>query len=256
VRFLRLIAPWVALLAALHAGAVPVRILTFNIHHAEGDDGKVDLDRIAQVVLSAKADVVCLQEVDRNLPRTAHLDFPALLSEKLGMKAYFEPNYRFDGGEYGNAIFTNLPMESLKNHALPNPPGLEPRGCLELKVKLGAGTLTILNTHLGLRREERAAQVEAVLKFLPGERALFAGDLNEVPTGAPVLALLGPLRDSFVASASGPDKTYSTTVLDRRIDYVLVTPELRVTHARILNDPESAAASDHLPYLVELELPK
>lgn len=232
-----------------------MRILTFNIHHAEGDDGNVDLDRIAQVVNAAKPDIVCLQEIDRNLPRTAHLDFPALLAEKLEMKAYFDPNYRFDGGEYGNAIFTRLPVSAFQNHALPNPPGLEPRGCLELVLRVGEGTLSVFNTHLGLKRDERSAQVEAILAWLPKERALLAGDFNEVPTGAPVKALLEPLRDSFAIAEKGQDKTYSTMVLDRRIDYVLLTPDLKATHARILNDPEAAAASDHLPYIVDIEVP-
>lgn len=81
-----------------------VRVITFNIHHAEGDDAKVDLDRIARVALAAKPCIVCLQEVDRHLPRTGNLDFPALLAEKLGMRAIFDANYRFDNGEYGNAI--------------------------------------------------------------------------------------------------------------------------------------------------------
>ena len=32
------------------------RVMTFNIHHGEGVDGKVDLDRIANVILEANAD--------------------------------------------------------------------------------------------------------------------------------------------------------------------------------------------------------
>lgn len=237
------------------AGALTVRILTFNIHHAEGDDGKVDLDRIVRVVRSAHADVVCLQEIDRNLPRTQHQDFPALLAEKLGMKVCFEANYRFDGGEYGNATLSNLPLLSSRNHALPNPPKLEPRGCLEVVLRVGSASLHVFNTHLGLRREERTEQVKAILSLLPESNAVLAGDFNEVPEGPPLALLLGPLRDSFNVAEKGQDKTYSTTVLDRRIDYVLHTPDLMPKSARILNDPESAAASDHLPYVVEIEVP-
>lgn len=242
-------------LASSACGGAAVRILTFNIHHAEGDDGRVDLDRIVRVIQSARPDVACLQEVDRNLPRTGRHDFPALLAEKLSMTAVFEANYRFDGGEYGNAVFTSLPVASWKNHALPGPAGVEPRGCLEVRIDVHGKPLTILNTHLGLKPAERTEQVRAIVGFLPEGALVLAGDLNEVPGGAPIAPLFARLTDTFRVAAAGPDKTFSTTVLDRRIDYCLVSQGVRVVEARILNDIEAAAASDHLPYLAVIELP-
>lgn len=47
-----------------------LRLLTYNIHHAEGLDGKVDYDRIARVIRDTKADLVALQEVDIQTQRT------------------------------------------------------------------------------------------------------------------------------------------------------------------------------------------
>lgn len=233
-----------------------MRVVTFNIHHGEGDDRKVDLDRIVRVVQSAQPDVVCLQEVDRNLPRTQHLDFPALLAEKLKMRAIFDANYRFEGGEYGNAVFTALEVKEWKNHPLPGPAGIEPRGCLEVDLAVGEKTLTIFNTHLGLHGPEREEQANAIVSLLPEGNVLLAGDLNEVPTGKPLIQLMSRLSDSFAAAPKGaPEKTFSTTVLGRRIDYILSSPGIRVVEARILNDIEAAAASDHLPYVIAIELP-
>ena len=45
---------------------VVLRVMTYNIHHAEGLDGKVDLERIANVIRQSNADVIALQEVDKN----------------------------------------------------------------------------------------------------------------------------------------------------------------------------------------------
>ena len=42
------------------------RVMTYNIHHAQGLDGKVDLDRVAKVITDANADAVALQELDQN----------------------------------------------------------------------------------------------------------------------------------------------------------------------------------------------
>ena len=40
-----------------------LRILSYNIHHGEGMDGKLDLPRIASVITSVQPDIVALQEV-------------------------------------------------------------------------------------------------------------------------------------------------------------------------------------------------
>ncbi len=64
----------------------PLRVLTYNIHHGVGDDGVLDLERIARVVEDSGADVVGLQEVDRHWSaRSVWLDQPAWLAERLDM---------------------------------------------------------------------------------------------------------------------------------------------------------------------------
>ncbi len=52
----------------------PLRVLCWNIHHAEGTDGKLDLSRVARVIKAAQPDLVFLQEVDRNTTRTGKVD--------------------------------------------------------------------------------------------------------------------------------------------------------------------------------------
>jgi len=47
-----------------------VKILTYNIRHAKGMDGKVSLHRISLVIEESKADIVALQEVDKFNPLT------------------------------------------------------------------------------------------------------------------------------------------------------------------------------------------
>ena len=49
------------------------RVMTYNIHHGEGVDGKLDLKRIASLIQQEKADLVALQEVDRGATRLSAL---------------------------------------------------------------------------------------------------------------------------------------------------------------------------------------
>lgn len=240
------------ILAALSAATTegepaPVRIVSYNIHHAEGIDGQLDVERIARVLRALEPDVVCLQEVDRNLPRTKHLDMPALLSEQLGMAVVFESNYAFDGGEYGNAVLSRFPIEAHRNHALPGPEGVEPRGCLEVALGHPEGSFTLFCTHLGLRGAERKAQVEHILGLLPEGRAVVvAGDMNEVDSAEGMQAFLGRLRDSLAGNPPAPP-SFPSQAPARRIDYILLSDTWEVREASVVKTPETQVASDHLP---------
>jgi len=224
--------------------AAGVSVMTYNIRHAEGLDGKVDLDRIAAVIRAAHADIVCLQEIDRDLPRTQHMDFPKLLGEKLGMTAVFEPNYLFDGGEYGNATLTRLEVVSHENLKLPAPRGVEPRGCLRTTVRVGDRTVDVLNAHLGLDAGQRKDQADAILKAIRNVPTILAGDFNEHATEPGVAALLTRLRDTAERGAAGKE----------RIDFILVSSDVDVLSSRVLSTPETMIASDHLPRVADVRV--
>src|SRR6187401_3225015 len=68
-----------------------IKVLTYNIHHGRGTDGKYSLERIASVIAAQDPDIVALQEVEKFRTRTAHDDQPEHLAELLGMKHVFAP---------------------------------------------------------------------------------------------------------------------------------------------------------------------
>ena len=51
-----------------------IRVLSYNIRHGEGMDGKIDLNRIASTINSVSPDIVSLQEVDDRRERTGGVD--------------------------------------------------------------------------------------------------------------------------------------------------------------------------------------
>jgi len=107
-----------ALCALLLSLAVPaalfaqgtVRIAAYNIKHGEGMDGVVDLARAAEVLRALDADVITLQEIDRGVQRTDGVDQAVALGEMLGMDAYFGDFMPYQGGEYGMAVLSRLPV--------------------------------------------------------------------------------------------------------------------------------------------------
>ncbi len=81
---------------------VPLRLATFNIHHAEGIDGTLDLKRVAQVV--READVIAFQEVDvRFAARSQFVDQAVELAKTLEKQVAFGGNLIHEQGAYGVA---------------------------------------------------------------------------------------------------------------------------------------------------------
>ena len=249
---------------------IPVRLVTFNTHHGVGDDERHDLPRLAKLLHSVDADVICLQEVDRYYgDRSEDVDQALLLSRALDLQLAWGPAIdepRPDGGprQYGNALLSRLPILVSDVHPLPG--GGEPRSALRTMLELDGGTLWVTATHLTTRSApERAAQV-AALAALHTERmegGVLVGDFN-APADAPELEVL---RERFTdAWQSAPDRddqagwrfwrddegdTFPARAPRKRIDQVWVSAGVTVAAARVL---DAEGASDHLPFVVDLEV--
>mgnify|MGYP002083465773 FL=1 len=234
-----------------------LRVLTYNIHHGEGVDGVLDLPRIARVIDSVEPDIVALQEVDQKTRRAGEVDQPAELAQLTKRNVVFGGNFRFQGGEYGNAVLSRLPIVRHENHLLPSFGGGEQRGVLEVEIRLPdqAGTLAFLATHLDFRpgdreRLESVRAITALVADSPDGPALVAGDLNALPDSTALRAF----EAAHWTRANKEILPTSPVVNPRRqIDYVLYRPgnRWRVAEVRVLDE---AVASDHRPVLAVLEL--
>lgn len=60
-----------------------LRLATFNTLHGAAPDGTVDVERFARAVAYLDADVLALQEVERDSPRSQHADLVAVAAEAL-----------------------------------------------------------------------------------------------------------------------------------------------------------------------------
>lgn len=231
-----------------------LRVLSYNIHHGEGIDGKLDLERIARVITAVEPDLVALPEVDRKVQRTKGVDQPAELARLTGMHVVFGGNIKFEGGDYGNAVLSRTPILRHRNHPLPCFDKGEQRGVLEVELKVGGVELTFLATHLDHRAEgrERLASARAINELAeraPDRPALLAGDLNDLPGSAPLMEL----GKQWQRAGAKILPTVPVGNPRRQIDYILYRPEdrWRTIEAKVL---EEAVASDHRAIFVVIEL--
>ncbi len=247
------------------AGAI--RVLTYNIHHGEGVDGRYDLERIAEVIASEAPDVVALQEIERFRRRTHHDDQPKLLASMLSMHYCFAPvrDHRHTDhhskAAYGNAILTRYDILSTSHFDLSIPGAREPRGCLHTLVRTSAGLLHVFCVHLGLRRSERAQQMallasSSILKNprLTPAPAVLLGDFNNwwpVRTARHI-------QKQFVNACHVTGRrrllTFGSPLTFLALDYVYATPDIRILNCYVSRSRKVRVASDHRPLVSDLLL--
>jgi endonuclease/exonuclease/phosphatase family metal-dependent hydrolase len=232
-----------------------LRVLTFNIHHAEGEDGRLDVARVADVITRSGAAVVALQEVDRGAERSGRRDLLKELADLTGMRYAFGKNIDLQGGDYGNGLLTSRPIVSEGNRLLPTTNGGEQRGVLQVVIEVDGTQVLVLATHLDHRRDDaqRVASAGAMLEMLKawGNGPVIAlGDFNDVPDSATYQALTAAgLVDVWRAAGEGDGFTIPVTAPNRRIDWILVRG-LEPVRAEVLKTD----ASDHLPVAATVKL--
>ena len=152
-------------------------VVTWNVQWCRGIDGNVDPGRIARTALAlADFDVLCLQEVAVNfagLPGSRGEDQVYELSRALPQQfAIFGvatdlPDAAGRRRQFGNCVFSRLPVLQVFRHLLPWPadpavPSMQ-RMALEAVIETRSGPLRITPTHLEYYSSlQRAAQVEAL----------------------------------------------------------------------------------------------
>jgi endonuclease/exonuclease/phosphatase family metal-dependent hydrolase len=251
-------------LAAVSCAAVEppqLRVLCYNIHYGQGMDGEYDVARLAEVIKAAKPDLVALQEVDVGVKRSGRVHQLQKLGELTGLTARYGPTQHYEGGLFGNAVLTRLPI--LDEHIQPLPyteatPELQtyPRGALVITVQAPDGKpLRFISTHFQHNvPEDRVEEAKAVNTLFAAEsehqRTILAGDFNSTPDAEPI-SILEQRWTHAIDEARAPSAP--SVKPKSRIDYVFfrAAAEFRVVSSEVL--PE-AMASDHRPVLAVLEL--
>jgi endonuclease/exonuclease/phosphatase family metal-dependent hydrolase len=234
--------------------------MTYNIHHGEGIDGKLDLERIADVIKAQQPDLVALQEVDKGVARTDRIDIPAELARLTGLTARFYNNFSFQGGEYGNAVLSRFPVVTERNtHLEMLRPG-EQRGVLQTVVQLpGNRRLLFAATHIDYRRDDaerlqNVKEFKGLLDRYPDLAFILCGDFNDFPKSRVHAAMKEDFVDCWEAVGKGDGFTFSSERPRSRIDYVWVARRPGAPQPKRAWIP-ATQASDHLPLVLELELP-
>lgn len=248
---------------------------TFNILHGRGlRDGEVDVHRLAECVRQLDADVLALQEVDCDQPRSAMADLTAVAAEAMGAVSHRfvaaiagTPGATWmaaTGDEqpgtaaYGIALLSRFPAVSWQVLRLPRIPmkfpmylpgphrvqvvDEEPRAAVVARLDTDLGQLSVANTHLSFVPGWNRVQLRRLirdLRGLPGPRVLM-GDLNMTPPT--------PQRWTGLRSLAAA-KTFPVDAPDRQLDHILTDDDGLIVDAC---SAPTLSISDHRPLVVDV----
>jgi endonuclease/exonuclease/phosphatase family metal-dependent hydrolase len=226
------------------------RLASYNIRKAVGLDWRRDPARTLRAIKALDADVVALQEADKRLGLRPAAVPAAAIARETDLRAVPLGHSPVSLGWHGNAVLVRKSLEVTHTTCLALP-GIEPRGCVIVRLATKPGELTLVAVHLGLRRRCRRLQLVRILRALrrlDPARAVILGDFNEWSADRGVEPLLPHFRvvspgNSF--HASQPVAPLDRFALGRRVALV---------GAGVETGPAVRRASDHLPIWAEVEL--
>jgi len=238
-----------------------VTVMTYNIYGARrGGITVAQLQAIAEVIKRADPDIVALQEVDKNTNRNAaNGDIAKKLGELTGMGHFFAKAMDHDGGEYGDAVLSKLPIKGKQGHNLDVVPDLggEPRSVARILVEKDGKEFYFASTHFDHLRDDRnrvkqAHDFVAMAKTF-GKPVIVGADFNAPPDSEPMRIL----RTYFAhgCPAGNCDQfTYSTDEPQTTIDYLMYAPHSAFSALRYSTYTSADRESDHFPVLATFRL--
>jgi endonuclease/exonuclease/phosphatase family metal-dependent hydrolase len=222
--------------------------LTHSWRHVLPHPQRLDnLDRIASTIQDC--DIVGVQEADGGSIRSGFIN----LTEYLALQARFPWWYDQTNRDLGKFAQNSLGILSRfvpSDIAELRLPGMIPgRGALAVKYGQGDDALLVMIAHLSLGRRARLRQLAYLAEVMEDARhVVFMGDFNCEAESLEMNWMLARTNLQAPACSSG---TFPSWRPKRQIDHILVSPTLRVRDINVIN----LALSDHLPIVVNVELP-
>jgi len=251
-----------------------MRIATFNILSGRSPaDDRVDTRRFAQAVTSLDADILGLQEVDRNQPRSMHADLTAIAAEAMDA-----PEHQFvaalrgtpgtvwsaatgeeqpDDAAYGVALLSRYPVAGWRVVRLPamrTPAPFrfhgqvwpewvrdEPRVAVVAEVDTPHRRIHVASTHLSFMPWWNGVQLRLLLRGLgePVGPLVLLGDLNMGRHRAERITGLRPLVTGLTFPSHHPIE---------QIDHILASDGLTASGGGSIEMP----MSDHRALFAEV----
>ena len=236
-----------------------MRLLSYNIHKGIGGrDRRYSFRRIIDVIEQENPDIMCLQEVDRNVPRSNFDDQAKVLAEYFNAAdLLYQINVNLKSGGYGNLLlsrwkFTTHHQISLRQRQK------KPRRAQLAVIDTPEGPLHLVNCHLGLAERERRWQVRHLMVHrLFRESAhlptMIIGDFNDWRNQL-CNGQFGANDFQQITAPISRFRSFPAYLPVGSLDKAFYRGKLTVRHARVVRTQLAHESSDHLPLVIDFHM--
>ena len=244
------------------SGSTLLKVLTWNTHHGIGTDGVYNLHRFVTWIVSSGANVVSLNEVEKNVGTYGGEDQPeryaALLKSATGKTWYYTFAHRTGGTNgQGNLILSTFPFEDTDDHLLSYD-----RSVARAQMIVNGIRVNVFSTHLDADSSTRRATQMNQMKTWANsfsQQHVYGGDFNAWPGAAEIANMTAVAYDAWAeAKADGTAIAYAGNeagnTRNSRIDYVFYSKSasrLVLKSAQVFDtrDSRGVMPSDHRPVM-------
>ncbi len=247
-------------------GGTTIKLMSLNLAHGRlkgpnqvfQSDRNIDanLDVIASVINREKPDVLALQESDENSIFTGEKNQVALIANKSGLEYYVQGEHvKSKKMTYGTALLSNYKLtQPLSVTFKPSPPTFS-KGFVKSTMTWPGldAEIDVISVHLDFARSSvRKNQINEMIKLLKSNEnpIVVLGDFNSdwKDESSAVKILASQLNLTTYQAESNKLNTFP--ILNKRLDWVLVSKEIDITSFQVLDD----VISDHLAIVCEIRL--
>ena len=191
------------------------------------------LNKIIKYLKYIDADIICLQEV-------LYEQF-AILKHNLKLDGVFAANINNPALRYGIATLSKY--EILENEHVFLKSKKEQRGFLYTNVLSEKYCVDVINTHLGLDKDERKEQISEIMNYINilKKSKIICGDFNEKNI------FINSFNDSAIYTNYQNIATFEKS--NARIDYILLDKSLEIEKYYV----DKINLSDHYPVIVDIK---
>ena len=232
-----------------------LKVMDWNIHHGVDTGNVNNLDRVVTWILNVNADVVSLNEVEKQSGYTDNADQPVVLESALEARTgrpwwgCFAQRTGAATGQ-GNLVLSRIPIDSCDRRLLSGT-----RSAARATMSVNNVTLAVLSTHLDdASPSMRTIQVNELTTWAATGSAqrILMGDFNAGATTVEMQPLAAGWEDAWAAAVAAgtavsyPANPYGNT-RNSRIDYIWRSKgatSLTLLGAQV---HDSGTVSDHRP---------
>jgi endonuclease/exonuclease/phosphatase family metal-dependent hydrolase len=241
------------------AGGVTLKVLQYNLHHGGyGSDGVYSMDRIADWIVKSQADIVSMNEVEKNDGYSLNLDqsvlYKELMERRTGQPWYMVYVSAYGTGKgIGNVVLSKFPFIATASYQL-----TANRAAVDATVDVNGRTVNFTSVHMdNVSTTNRLTETAELLPWALGfaEDRIICGDWNAGPTTTEVGNMTKTYNESWrAAKALGTATGNGITHGSHQIDYIFYSKtasHLTLVSSQIYAtaDANGVTPSDHEPVL-------